>query len=133
MMHLKVMLPTEIMLNQSVVKITAEGGNGCFCLLPGHIDLVATLVPGILSFESATGEEVFLAVDEGILVKCGAEVLVSVRNAVRGENLDTLQQTVQQQFRTLDEREKQARSVLARLETHFVRELMELGGNNETF
>lgn len=133
MMHLKLMLPTEILVNQAATKVIAEGSHGCFCLLPEHIDLVADLVPGILSFESATGEEVFLAVDRGVLVKCGSEVLVSVRNAVRGESLETLQEMVQQQFRTLDEREKLARSVLARLETSFVRDLMELGGNYETF
>jgi F-type H+-transporting ATPase subunit epsilon len=131
-MHLKVMQPTEVLVNQSVTKVTAEGGNGSFCLLPAHIDWVSTLVPGILSFEVETGEEVFLAIDEGILVKQGAEVWVSVRNAVRGEALETLQLAVRQQFRRLDEREQRARSTLARLETSFVREFMELGGSHET-
>ncbi len=133
MMHLKLILPTEILVNQTVTKVTAEGGNGSFCLLPQHIDLVANLLAGILSFESETGEEMFLAIDEGILIKQGEQVLVSVRNAVRGENLETLQQAVQQQFRHLDEREQRARSMLARLETSFVREFMELGGSHETF
>ena len=132
MMHLKLILPNEILVNQTVTKVTAEGGNGSFCLLPQHIDLVANLLAGILSFESETGEEVFLAIDEGILIKQGEQVLVSVRNAVRGENLETLQQAVQQQFRHLDEREQRARSMLARLETSFVREFMELGGSHET-
>lgn len=125
MMHLQVMRPTEILVNQAVTKVTAEGGNGSFCLLPQHIDLIASLVPGILSFEVETGEEVFLAIDEGILVKQGAAVWISVRNAVRGDDLETLQQAVQQQFRDLDEREQRARSMLARLETSFVREFME--------
>jgi F-type H+-transporting ATPase subunit epsilon len=127
-MHLKLLLPTEILIDQTVTKVTAEAENGSFCLLPNHIDFVTALVPGILSFESETGEECFLAVDEGVLVKQGAVVRVSVRNAVRGESLESLQQQVQQQFRQLDEREKLARSVLARLETSFVREFMELGG-----
>ncbi|NJR52202.1 MAG: F0F1 ATP synthase subunit epsilon [Leptolyngbyaceae cyanobacterium CSU_1_3] len=131
-MHLKLILPTEILLNQTVTKVTAEGSNGSFCLLPQHIDLVANLLPGILSFELETGEEVFLAIDEGILIKQGQQVLVSVRNAVRGDNLETLQQAVQQQFLHLDEREQRARSMLARLETSFVREFMELGGSHET-
>jgi F-type H+-transporting ATPase subunit epsilon len=72
-----------------------------------------------------------LAIDEGILVKQGTMVWVSVRNAVRGVDLETLQQTVQQQFRQLDDREQRARSTLARLETSFVREFMELGGSHE--
>lgn len=132
MMHLKLILPTEVMVNQTVSKITAEGSNGFFCLLPQHIDWISNLVPGVLSFESETGEEVFLAIDEGILIKQKEQVLVSVRNAVRGDNLETLQQEVQQQFRHLDEREQQARNLLARLETSFVREFMELGGSHET-
>ncbi|NJK58044.1 MAG: F0F1 ATP synthase subunit epsilon [Pleurocapsa sp. SU_5_0] len=131
-MNLKLILPTEILVNQTVTKVTAEGSNGSFCLLPQHIDLVANLLPGILSFELETGEEVFLAIDEGILIKQGQQVLVSVRNAVRGDNLETLQQAVQQQFLHLDEREQRARSMLARLETSFVREFMELGGSHET-
>jgi F-type H+-transporting ATPase subunit epsilon len=132
MMHLKLLLPTEILLHQDVIKITAEGGHGSFCLLPQHIDLVTNLVPGIFSFESETGEEIFLAVDEGILVKQGTKVRVSVRNAVYGKSLETLHKTVEQQFRTLDKREKLARNVLSRLETSFVRDFIQLGGNYET-
>lgn len=131
MMHLKVMQPTNGLIDERVTKVTAEGEEGSFCLLPQHVDWVAALVPGILSFELETGEEIFLAIDEGILVKQGATVWVSVRSAVRGVDLETLHQTVQQQFRQLDEQERQARSTLARLETSFVREFMELGGSHE--
>ncbi|HIK15499.1 MAG TPA: F0F1 ATP synthase subunit epsilon [Leptolyngbyaceae cyanobacterium M33_DOE_097] len=130
-MHLKVMQPINVLIDERVTKVTAEGEEGSFCLLPQHVDWIAALVPGILSFESETGEEIFLAIDEGILVKQGAMVWVSVRSAVRGVDLETLHQTVQQQFRQLDEQERQARSTLARLETSFVREFMELGGSHE--
>jgi F-type H+-transporting ATPase subunit epsilon len=131
MMHLKVMQPTHVSIDQPVTKVTVEDESGSFGLLPQHVDWIAALVPGILSFESETGEEIFLAIDEGILVKQGTMVWVSVRNAVRGVDLETLQQTVQQQFRQLDDREQRARSTLARLETSFVREFMELGGSHE--
>ena len=126
-MKLKVLLPNEVMVDRRVTKVIAEAENGSFCLLPRHIDFVAALVPGILSFESSSGEEVFLAVDEGILVKCGAEVLVSTRNAVRGADLETLKQTVEKQFRVLDEREKLTRSALAKFEASIMRHFKELG------
>lgn len=127
-MKLKVLLPTEVLLDQAIAKVTAEAENGAFCLLPQHIDFVTALVPGILSFEAAeTGEEVFLAVDEGILLKCGAEVLVSTRAAVCGTDLDTLQQTVETEYRILDEEQKKARSALARLEAAFVRQFVSEG------
>ena len=127
-MKLKVLLPTEILIEEVVRKVTAEAENGSFCLLPNHVDFVAGLVPGLLLFESEEGKEVFLAVDEGILVKCGSQVLVSVKNAVRGNNLETLKNTVAQEFRSLDERETMTRSALAKLEASFVRGFLEVGG-----
>ncbi|KZL48255.1 F0F1 ATP synthase subunit epsilon [Nodularia spumigena CENA596] len=127
-MKLRVLLPTQILLDEITNKINAEAENGAFCILPHHIDFVTALVPGILSFDSQQGEEIFLAVDQGILVKCGAEVLVSIRNAIRGNNLETLQQTVETQFKTLNEREKMARSAAAKLEVGFIRGLVEMGG-----
>jgi F-type H+-transporting ATPase subunit epsilon len=128
-MKMKVLLPTKVLVEEDVRKITAEAQNGAFCLLPKHIDFVAALVPGLLSFETEQGKEVFLAVDEGTLVKCGDETLVSVRNAVRGTDLGKLRQTVREQFDVLDEHEKRARSASAKIEAGFVRRFLELHGH----
>ncbi|MCK4391179.1 MAG: F0F1 ATP synthase subunit epsilon [Desulfobacterales bacterium] len=125
-MKLKVLVPSEVLIDEEVTKVIAEAENGSFCLLPRHIDFVAALVPGLLSFESGEGREEFLALDEGILIKCGPEVLVSTRNAVRGPDLGKLKQTVEEEFRVLDDREKMARSAVAKLEANFVRRFMEL-------
>ena len=125
-MRLKVLLPTEVLVDQAVTKVIAEAQNGFFCLLPRHIDFVAALVPGLLSFVTAEGREEFVAVDEGVLVKCGPEVLVSTQDAVWGHDLGSLRQAVEERFQVLDEREQEARSALARLEADFVRRFMEL-------
>jgi F-type H+-transporting ATPase subunit epsilon len=125
-MNLKVLLPTAVLVDTEVTKVVAEAANGSFCLLPRHIDIVAALVPGLFFYTTAEGQEVFLAVDEGILVKCGAEVLVSTRNAVQGPDLGTLERTIDEQFRVLDEHEKMARTAMARLEADLVRRFMEL-------
>jgi F-type H+-transporting ATPase subunit epsilon len=125
-MRLKVLLPSEILLDAAVTKVNAEAENGAFCLLPRHIDFVAALVPGLLSFVTEDGREEFLAVDEGILVKCGPQVLVSTRQAVRGPELGTLRQAIDEQFRVVDEQEKKARAAVARLEADLVRRFLEL-------
>jgi F-type H+-transporting ATPase subunit epsilon len=125
-MRLKVLLPSEVLLDAAVTKVTAEAENGAFCLLPRHIDFVAALLPGLLSFETEDGQEEVLAVDEGILVKCGAQVLVSTRQAVRGPDLGTLRQAIDDQFRAVDEQEKKARAAAARLEADLVRRFLEL-------
>jgi F-type H+-transporting ATPase subunit epsilon len=123
--RLKILLPAEMALDEETSKVTAEAENGSFTLLPRHIDFAAALVPGLLSYESA-GQEMFVAIDEGVLVKRGDEVLVSVRGAVRGANLGQLRQTVEEQFKMLDERERKARSAVARIEAGVVRRFTEL-------
>ena len=125
-MKLKVLTPIAVLIDRPVTKVIAEAENGHFCLLPNHVDLVASLVPGILSFTTEE-QEIFVAVDEGILVKCGAEVLVSTRNAVEGEDLASLKQEVIEQFQVLDEQEKLTRSALAKFEVSMMRHFRELG------
>lgn len=124
-MKLKVVLPARELLECEVIKVIAEAPNGSFCLLPRHIDFVAPLVPGILAYTTPLGQEVFLAVDEGMLVKCGTEVLVSTWNAVLGPDLGELKQAVQDLFRDLDDRERKARTALGKLEAHLVRQVLE--------
>jgi F-type H+-transporting ATPase subunit epsilon len=125
-MKLKILLPSEIFIQQDVAKVTAEAGNGSFCMLPHHIDFVAALVPGLFSFETADGVQIILAMDEGVLIKNGQEVLVSTRNAVRGQDMGTLKQVVEEQFQEMDEREKKARTAAAKLEADLVRRFMEM-------
>jgi len=126
-MRLKVMLPTERLVDEEVNKVIAEAEDGAFCILPRHIDFVAPLVAGLLQFERADGAEEFVAIDDGTLVKTGSEVLVATRNGVRGADLGNLRATVEQRFRTQYDRESSARAALAKLESNLVRRFMELG------
>lgn len=126
-MILKVLLPTKILIDEEVVKVIAEAENGSFCLLPHHIDFIAALVPGILSFTDMEENEEFLAVDEGILVKRGSEILVSTRNAVLGPDLGKLRQMIRKQYQELDEHEKTIQAAVARLEADLVRRIIEIG------
>jgi F-type H+-transporting ATPase subunit epsilon len=121
------LLPTKILIDDEVVKIIAEAENGSFCLLPRHVDFVAALVPGILSFTNMDAKEEFLALDEGILVKRGLEVLVSTRSAVLGPDLGKLRQMIRKQYQELDEHEKIVQAAMARLEADLVRRFIELG------
>ncbi|GBE13169.1 F0F1 ATP synthase subunit epsilon [bacterium BMS3Bbin14] len=125
-MRLKVLLPFRVFIvKEDVIRIVAETSQGSFGLLPHRLDCVAVLAPGILTYESESEGEVYVAVDEGVLVKTGPEVLVSVRNAFGGSELGTMRAAVEREFRDLDEREIGMRSVLARLESGFVRRFME--------
>jgi F-type H+-transporting ATPase subunit epsilon len=121
-MNLKVLLPFKVFAEKTdVLRVVAETRAGSFGLLPLRLDCVAALAPGILVYETAAEGEVCVAVDEGVLVKAGAEVLVSVRNAIEGTDLDQLRAAVEREFLDLDEQEKSVRSVMAKLESGFMR------------
>ena len=121
-MNLKVLLPFQIFADQpGVARIVAETREGSFGLLPHRLDCVAALAPGILTYETEADGEVFVAVDEGVLVKTGPNVLVSVRRALGGKDLGQLRKAVNQQFLTLNEHEQSVRTVMAKLETGFLR------------
>ena len=121
-MHLKVLLPFQVFAEKAeVTRIVAETREGSFGLLPHRLDCVAALVPGILIYQTAAGGEVLVAVDEGVLVKTGADVLVSVRRAIGGTDLTQLRAAVEKEFLTLDENEQSVRSAVAKLQTGFLR------------
>jgi F-type H+-transporting ATPase subunit epsilon len=125
-MNLKILLPFRVFVEKAgVERIVAETSDGSYGLLPRRLDCVAALVPGILIFETQADGEVYIAVDEGILVKAGAQVTVSVRNAVEGIDLDALHETVTKEFLSLDEQARSVRRVMAKMESGFIRRFME--------
>ena len=121
-MNLKVLLPFRVFAETSgVSRIVAETREGAFGLLPRRLDCVAALVPGILIYETESEGEVFVAVDAGVLVKSGPDVLVSVRRALGGADLGQLRDAVTQEFLALNQHEQNVRSVMAKLESGFMR------------
>jgi F-type H+-transporting ATPase subunit epsilon len=124
--RLKVLVPTHVFESLEVDEVVAEGPQGGFALLPRHIDMASALVPGILTCITPDGDEVFMAVDEGVLVKQGDEVFVSVRTAARGE-LGELREAVMRMATEIDDKERAAQTAVARLEASFVRRFLEMG------
>jgi F-type H+-transporting ATPase subunit epsilon len=115
-MNLKVLLPFGIFLDlKQVSRIVAETHEGSFGLLSHRLDCVAALAPGILAYTQGD-DTAYLAVDQGVLVKSGADVMVSVRQAVRGTTLSELHQTVKREYLSLDRQERDVRTAIARME-----------------
>ena len=126
LMNLKILLPFQIFADKTgVLRIVAETCEGSFGILPRRMDCAAALAPGILIYENEVEGEVCVAVDEGVLVKTGLGVVVSVRNAIGGTDLGLLREAVEREFLTLDDREQSVRSVMAKMESGFIRRLAE--------
>ena len=123
-MNLRILLPFQVFAEKTgVSRIVVRTREGSFGLLPHRLDCVAALAPGVLIFENDADGEVFLAVDEGVLVKTGPNVLVSVRRALGGTDLGQLRAAVEREFLTLGEQERSVRSVQAKMEGDLVRRM----------
>jgi F-type H+-transporting ATPase subunit epsilon len=123
---LKVLLPFQIFVQQTdVSRITAETREGSLGILPHRLDCVAALVPGILAYESKGASASYIGVDEGVLVKSGAEVLISVRRAIGGTNLRELHEAVKRDFLLVERRDKEARAAISRMEAAFIGRFIE--------
>ncbi len=121
-MTLKILLPFQVFADKAgVSRIVAETHEGSFGLLPHRLDCVAALAPGILTYATEADGEIFVAVDEGVLLKTGLDVLVSVRRALAGKNLGELREAVAREFLAVDEHEQNVRAVMAKIETGFLR------------
>ena len=126
LMNLKILLPFQVFAEKTgVSRIVAETREGSFGLLPHRMDCVAALAPGILTYENESEGTVYVAVDEGVLVKTSLDVVVSARNAIGGTDLGQLHAAVEREFLNLNERERIVRSTMAVMESDFIRRLAE--------
>ncbi len=126
-MNLKILLPYQVFADiRQVKRLVVETTAGSYGILPRRLDCTAALVPGILLFETEKTGINYVAVTEGIMVKAGSDVMVSVRNAMGNAPLDELQVLVEQELIQLDEMEVDARNVMAKLESGFMRSFQAL-------
>jgi len=126
-MNLKIRLPFKVFMNSTKVnRVVVDTNAGSYGFLPQRLDCVAPLVPGILTYETATREVHYVAIDEGVLIKTENEIQVSVRNAIGGADLGKLRESIEEEFKNLDENERFARTAVAKLESEFIQSIKKL-------
>jgi len=123
-MKLKVMIPFGVLLEEKgVFRLVVKTTKGSYGLLPLRLDCTAILVPGIVVYETQGEGEKYLAIDEGVLVKTGLDVTLSVRRAYKGDHLGELRQSLEQGMKKQEEREKCSCQTFAQLEHKFLQQL----------
>ena len=131
-MRLLLSVPEVLLLEMDGVKhLVVETTMGSMGILPRRLDCVAALVPGIMNIDDAAGKRHHVAVDVGVLVKRDETVEVSVRHAVQGEDWVRLQSSVADLLAQREHEDRDARVVLARLESRLLRQFSRMG--NGTF
>lgn len=125
-MQIQLRLPTEVLFVGAATKLNAVAANGAFGILPNHVDFVTALVPSILLLTTPDGAERFFGIDEGLLVKQGHTVEISVRRGIESDDLIGLQDKVRDSFAQMEDEERVARSAMARMEADLVRRFASL-------
>jgi F-type H+-transporting ATPase subunit epsilon len=127
LMTLEILLPSQVFAKETgVSRIVAETRGSSFGLWAHRLDCVIALTPGILIYEVDSAGDVYVAIDEGVMVKTGLDVKISVRRATSSPDLSQLRDLVEREYRTLDEEERRVRLVMARVETAFLRHFASL-------
>jgi F-type H+-transporting ATPase subunit epsilon len=125
-MMLKILLPNKVFAkHNNVLRIIVDTLEGSYGILPNRRDCTAALTPGILTYQTEIGKDAYIAIDQGIFVKKGNEVFVSVRQAIQGIGLCQLRDAVKKEFLTLDQKQQEIRFAMDKLESHFLQRLTE--------
>ncbi len=121
-MQLKILLPDRVFADEAkITRIVFVTPGGSFGLLPRRADCVAAIVPGLFAYQAAGADEVTVALDEGVLIKAGGNVFISVRRAIAGSDIEQLQHSIAAEFLTLSDLQNAQRRVSAQLESGFIK------------
>jgi F-type H+-transporting ATPase subunit epsilon len=125
--QLRIIVPSGVFASiANVERIVVMTQTGSFGLLPHRMDCAAVVPPGLFAYSTSATDEVHLAVDAGMLIKTGADVVLCVRRAIAGADLGRLRQAVQQELKQLSDQESSNLKTLAHLESGLVREFVKL-------
>ena len=126
-MRLKSLLPFGVFADlEAVERIVVTTTAGSLGILPNRLDCAAAIVPGIVEYQTAADGVRYAALDEGVMIKTGREVVISVRRAFAGDGLDLLQAQLEREFLTQTAAEQEARAVLAKLESGFLHRFVDV-------
>src|ERR1700722_20638343 len=107
-MRLRITTPLAVLVDDDNVRaLRADDATGSFGVLPGHADFLTSLTIGVVSWRDADGNAHYCAVRRGVLsVTGGRDIAIATREAVTGDDLATLDQTVLGRFRADIEAER---------------------------
>lgn len=125
-MRLRIITPLAVVIDEDgVLALRAEDASGGFGILPRHAEFLTSLTISVIGWKSADATRHFCAVRHGVLSVAGGQIIsIATREAVRGDDLATLDQTVLARFRADIETERTEHVESTRLQLNAIRQIM---------
>ena len=125
-MRLRIVTPLDVVIDAPGVRaLRANDATGSFGVMSGHADFLTSLTIGVVSWRGDDGTPHFCAVRGGVLtVTKGEDIAIATREAVAGDDLATLDQTVLARFRADVETERAERTDSIRLQLNAIRRIV---------
>jgi F-type H+-transporting ATPase subunit epsilon len=125
-MRLRIVTPLDVVIDEDGVRaLRAEDATGSFGILPRHADFLTSLAISVVSWESSDGTRHYCAVRRGVLsVIARRDIAIATREAVAGDDLATLDETVLARFRADIETERTEHVESTRLQLNAIRQIM---------
>jgi F-type H+-transporting ATPase subunit epsilon len=125
-MRLRITTPLSVVVDEDgILALRAEDATGSFGILPRHADFLTSLVISIVSWQSGNETQHYCAVRGGVLsIDAGRDIAIATREAVTGDHLATLDQTILGRFRADIETERTERVESTRLQLNAIRQIV---------
>jgi F-type H+-transporting ATPase subunit epsilon len=125
-MKLRITTPLEVVLDQDDVRaLRAQDASGGFGIQARHADFLTSLAICVVSWETQEGTRHYCAARRGVFSVDGGEVIsIATREAVLGDDLAILRETVLARFRANIEAERSERVNSTRLELSAIRQIV---------
>jgi F-type H+-transporting ATPase subunit epsilon len=125
-MTLHLLVPGRLVPPRPCRKLRGQASYGSFTLLPRHLDGLIALSAGLMRCTDGDGRAIWLAVDEGLLVKQGRQVTIMTPRYGEDSDPEQLAAAVQSGLLIQDEHERRARAAMAGMEASLVRGLVRM-------
>lgn len=104
----EIVTPERVVLKEEILQITLPTRAGEITVLPNHIPLVSSLLPGVIHIKKSNGQEEIISISGGFLEVLKDKVVILADTAERAEEID-LARAEEGRIRA-EELKKQARS-----------------------
>jgi F-type H+-transporting ATPase subunit epsilon len=123
---LRIITPLTVAVDvDDVASVRADDITGSFGILPGHANFLTSLTISVVSWKGGTGTQHCCAVRRGVLsVTGGREIAIATREAVLGDDLATLDETILARFRADTDVERAERANNTQLQLNAIRQIV---------